>query len=121
MLSHWLRSHAKRWTYLLEIPPTGFDDSLHTPPKLNIWLSAFAAKKLSISVLFCAIPVSHKLSRRLSLCLGNLLKLVPFRTNLMVTDALTKRLPASGLERHRSVMMGHSDFQVRLLHAVRGG
>ena len=39
----------------------------------------------------------------------------------MVADALTKSLPAPGLERHRSVMMGHSDFQVRLLHAVRAG
>jgi hypothetical protein len=55
------------------------------------------------------------------LCLVNLVKLVPLRTNLMVTDALTKSLPSPGLERHRSVMMGHSDFQVRLLHVVRVG
>ena len=27
----------------------------------------------------------------------------------------------TGLERHRSVMMGQSDFQVRLVRAVRGG
>ena len=74
-------------------------------------------------------PVRRKYSRHIDirrhyvreLCLGNLVKLVPLRTNLMVADALTKSLPAPGLERHRSVMMGHSDFQVRLLHAVRAG
>ena len=27
--SHWLRSYVKRWTYLLEIPQTGFGGSLH--------------------------------------------------------------------------------------------
>jgi hypothetical protein len=48
------------------------------------------------------------------LCLGNLVKLAPSRTNHMVADALTKSLPAPGLEHHRSVMMGHSDFEVRL-------
>ena len=55
------------------------------------------------------------------LCLGNLVKLVPLCTNLMVDDTLTKSLPAPGLESHRSVMMGHSDFQVCLLRAVHGG
>jgi hypothetical protein len=38
------------------------------------------------------------------LCLENLVKLVPLRTNLMVADALTKSLPEPGLECHRSVM-----------------
>jgi hypothetical protein len=76
-------------------------------------------------------PVSRKHSRHIDirrhyireLCLGNLVKLVPLRTNLMVADALTKDLPAPGLQSHRSVMMGRSDFQhqVRLLHAVRDG
>jgi hypothetical protein len=74
-------------------------------------------------------PVRPKHSRHIDvrrhyireLCLGNLVKLVPLRTNLMVADALTNSLPAPGLERHRSVMMGHSDFQVRLLHAARAG
>jgi hypothetical protein len=74
-------------------------------------------------------PVRRKYSRHIDirrhyireLCLGNLVKLVPLRTNLMVADALTKSLPAPGLERHHSVMMGHSDFQVCLLHAVRDG
>jgi hypothetical protein len=70
-------------------------------------------------------PVPRKYSRHIDirrhyvheLCLGNLVKLVPLRTNLMVADTLTKSLPAPGIERHRSVMMGHSDFQVRLFHA----
>jgi hypothetical protein len=74
-------------------------------------------------------PVRRKYSRHIDirrhyireLCLGNLVNLMPLRTNLMVTDTLTKSLPVPGLERHCSVMMGHSDFQVRLLHAVRGG
>jgi hypothetical protein len=74
-------------------------------------------------------PVRRKHSRHIDirrhyireLCLGNLVKLVPLRTNLMVADALTKSLPAPGLARHRSVMMGHSDFQVRLLRAFRVG
>jgi hypothetical protein len=74
-------------------------------------------------------PVRRKYSRHIDirrhyireLCLGNLVKLVPLRTNLMVAHALTKSLPAPGLERHRSVIMGHSDFQVRLLYAVRTG
>ncbi len=74
-------------------------------------------------------PVRRKHSRHIDirrhyireLCLGNLVKLVPLRTNLMVADALTKSLPAPGLQRHRSVMMGHSDFQVRLLQAVPAG
>jgi hypothetical protein len=74
-------------------------------------------------------PVLRKHSRHIDirrhyireLCLGNLVKLVPLRTNHMVADALTKSLPAPGLERHRGVMMGHSDFQVRLLHTVRVG
>ncbi len=55
------------------------------------------------------------------LCLGDLVKLVSLRTNFMVADVLTKSLPAPDLESHRSVMMGHSDFQVRLLYAVRAG
>jgi hypothetical protein len=59
------------------------------------------------------IDIRHHYIREL--CVGNLVKLVPLRTNLMVADALTKSLPAPGLERHRSVMMVHSDFQVRLL------
>ncbi len=74
-------------------------------------------------------PVRRKYSRHIDirhhyvreLCLGNLVKLVPLHTNLMVTDALTKSLPATGLECHRSVMVGHSDFQVCLLHVVRSG
>jgi hypothetical protein len=74
-------------------------------------------------------PVLRKHSRHIDirhhyireLCLGNLVKLVSLRTNLMVTDSLTKNLPAPGLERHRSVMMDHSDFQVQLLHVVRVG
>ncbi len=68
-------------------------------------------------------PVHRKYSRHIDirrhyireLCLGNLVKLVPLRTNLMVADALT----AWPWERH--VMMGHSGFQVRLSHAIRGG
>jgi hypothetical protein len=72
-------------------------------------------------------PVRRKHSRHIDirrhyiheLCLGNLVELVPLRTNLMVTDALTKSLPVSGLESHRSVMIGHSNFQVRLLYVVR--
>ena len=55
------------------------------------------------------------------LCLGNLVKQVSLRTNLMVTHALTKSLPGPDLESHRTVMMGHSDFQVRLLHVIRTG
>ena len=74
-------------------------------------------------------PVCRKHSRHIDIrrhyirewYLGNLVKLVPLRTNLMVTDALTKSLPAPGLELHRSAMMGHSDFQVRLLYVVRAG
>jgi hypothetical protein len=74
-------------------------------------------------------PVRRKYSRHIDilrhyireLCLGNLVKLVPLHTNLMVADALTKNLPTSGLERHRSVMMGYSDFQVRLLQHFRAG
>ncbi len=74
-------------------------------------------------------PVRRKYSRHIDirrhyireLCLGTLVKRVALRTNLTVADALTKSLSAPGLERHRSVMMGHSDFQVRLLHAVRAG
>jgi hypothetical protein len=45
-------------------------------------------------------PVRHKYSRHINirrhyirdLCLGNLVNLVPLRTNLMVTDTLTKNL-----------------------------
>jgi hypothetical protein len=67
-------------------------------------------------------PVRRKYSRHIDirrhnireLCLGNLVNLVSLCTNLMVDDVLTKSLPVPGLERHRSVMMGHSDFQVRL-------
>ncbi len=55
------------------------------------------------------------------LSLGNLVKLVSLRTNLVVADALTESLPISGLERHRSVMMGHFDFQELLLQTVHGG
>jgi hypothetical protein len=74
-------------------------------------------------------PVRRKYSRHIHVrrhyirepCLGNSVKLVPLQTNLMVADTLTKSPPAPGLERHRSVMMGHSDFQVRLLQAFRGG
>jgi hypothetical protein len=65
------------------------------------------------------IDIRHQYIREM--CLGNSVKLVTLRINLMVTDALTKRLPAPGLECHRRVMMGQSDFQVRLLHAVRAG
>jgi hypothetical protein len=58
-------------------------------------------------------PVRRKYPRHIDirrhyvreLCLGNLVKLVPLCTNLMVADALTKGLPAPGLERHRSVMI----------------
>ena len=54
-------------------------------------------------------PVCRKHSRHIDirhhyireLYLGNLVKLVPLRTNLMVADALTKSLPAPGFERHR--------------------
>jgi hypothetical protein len=42
-------------------------DRIRWNQKLNIWLPAFVAKKLFISVLFCAITVSRKLSRRLSM------------------------------------------------------
>ena len=65
------------------------------------------------------IDIRHHYIR--DLCLGNLVKLVSLRTNLMVADALTKNLPDPGLERYLIVMMGHSDFPVRLLHEFRAG
>ena len=82
-----------------------------------------------VCIVMSVNPVHRKYSRHIDirrhyiheLCLGNLVKLVPLCTNLVVADTLTKSLPTSGLERHRSVMMGHSDFQVRVLHAVRVG
>jgi hypothetical protein len=82
-----------------------------------------------VCIVMSVNPVHRKYSRHIDirrhyshqLCLGNLVKLVPLCTNLVVADTLTKSLPTSGLERHRSVMMGHSDFQVRLLHTVRVG
>ena len=42
------------------------------------------------------------------LSLSGIVKLIPSRTHHMVADAQTKSLPAPGLARHRSVMMGHS-------------
>ncbi len=58
-------------------------------------------------------PVRRKYSRHIDirrhyireLFLGNLVKLVPLRTNLIVVDALTKSLPTPGLERHRRVTL----------------
>ena len=81
------------------------------------------------SVLMSVNPVHRKYSSHIDvrrhyireLCLGNLVQFVPFQTNLMVTDTLTKNLPVTDHERHRRFMMGQSDFQGCLLHAVRGG
>ena len=57
-------------------------------------------------------PVQRKYSRHIDirrhyireLCLGNLVKLVPLRTNLMVADALAESLSTPGLEHHCSVI-----------------
>jgi len=114
---------------------------LEIPPQDSVALSTSEAEYMAASLcgekvvyednLTCIAmsvnPVRRKHSRHIDirrhyireLCFGNLVKLVLLRTNLMLAHALTKSLPASGLERRRSVMMGHSDFQVRLLQAVR--
>jgi hypothetical protein len=63
------------------------------------------------------IDIRHHYVREL--CLVNLVKLVSLLPNLMVADTLTKNLPAPGLERHRSVITSHSDFQVCLLYVGR--
>jgi hypothetical protein len=74
-------------------------------------------------------PVCRKYSRHIDirkhylreLCLSGVVKLIPFRTHHMVADALTKSLPAPGLARHRSAMMGHSTFCARILRVISGG
>ena len=74
-------------------------------------------------------PVRRKYSRHIDirkhylreLCMSGIVNLIPLRTYHMVADALTKSLPAPGLARHRSVMMGHSTFCARILRDISGG
>ena len=64
-------------------------------------------------------PVRHKYSRHIDvhrlyvreLALTGLIKFIPLGTHDMVTDDLTKSLPAPALIRHREVMMGRQRFQ----------
>jgi hypothetical protein len=59
----WKSRHRIRWLSPLQ--------------RLNIWLPAFAAKRLFISALFCAISVLRKLSRRLSMKITSPVLLCP--------------------------------------------
>jgi hypothetical protein len=69
-------------------------------------------------------PVRRKSSRHIDirvhfcreLYTAGVIRLIPLRTHLMVTDALTKSLPGPVLAKHREVMMGNTPFYARLLH-----
>ncbi len=71
-------------------------------------------------------PVRRKSSRhidrgiRLHFCrelyAAGVMRLIPLRNHLMVSDALTKSLPGPALTQHREVMLGHTPFYAPLLH-----
>jgi hypothetical protein len=69
-------------------------------------------------------PVRRKSSRHIDIHVhfcrehyaAGVMKLIPLRTHLIVTDALTKSLPGPVVTQHREVMVGHTPFFARLLH-----